>query len=105
MYIVNEHGVLMGWPDEWPVPAASRKATEYEIGCFETTGQQRVDLMPVAHGDSEPPPAQPDSMSGVLEGDGDEPWNDKGESLGRLTYEPDSVALPKPAKPKRSRKK
>lgn len=46
MYIVNEHGILMGWPDEWAVPTGSRSATVYEIGCFEATGQQEIAKMP-----------------------------------------------------------
>lgn len=55
MYIINEHGILHGIPDEWALPAKCRKATPHEVGVFLTTGQQNVALMPVAQGDPQPP--------------------------------------------------
>lgn len=54
MFIVNEHGILNGWPNEWPIPAGHRKASEHEIGVFMHTGQQNVHKMPVALGSTKP---------------------------------------------------
>ena len=54
MFIVNEHGILNGWPDEWALPAGCRKASEHEIGVFKTTGQQDTKKMPMALGEQSP---------------------------------------------------
>lgn len=54
MFIINPHGILHGWPDDLPMPAGHRKATEHEIGVFMHTGQQDTKKMPVALGGTEP---------------------------------------------------
>lgn len=46
MYIVNKHGILHSWPDEWATPKDHRKATAHEIEQFESTGEQDTAKMP-----------------------------------------------------------
>lgn len=45
MFIVNDHGILHGWPEGLAIPPHHRKAEGWEADAFQATGEQNTAKM------------------------------------------------------------
>lgn len=45
MYIVNQHGILHGWPEGLILPPHHREAETWEVEAFQATGEQNTAKM------------------------------------------------------------